>query len=188
MLRSTHAHSIRWTLGRLWQHMLGGFHLWIEVPPLWCFKILNNVLTSKQRYSWRLLRWELLVALVKDVQVEQELPVCSPAAASCWGDPADIEHTAQQNLKAMLGVQHSTVQLCACSCKLRCGSPAPLPKASGFPGRINTSTDLGVTSTCCLFFQKTNCIHSCICMHTWFILVPIFLFLCNATFVCCSWK
>lgn len=90
------------------------------------------------------------------------------------------------SLKAMLGVQHSTAQLRACSCELPCGSPAPVPKASGFPGRMSTPTALGVTSSCCLFFPL--CVCSRICIHTWFIPVLIFLFLCNATFVCCSWK
>lgn len=199
MLRRAHAHRIRWTLGRLRHSMLCRYSLGTEVPPLWSFEIVHNVLTNKQLYSWRLLRWEPLAALLdmgKDVQVEQKLSAGSSAAASCWSDPAEMgthteQHslgatlvcTAQHSLKALQDVQHSTVQLCACSCKLWCGSPAPLPKASGFPGRINAPTDRGVTSTCCLFFLL--CVQLCICIHTWFILVPIFLFLCNATFVCC---
>lgn len=40
MLRSTHAHSIRWTLSRLWHSMLGRCHPWTEVPRLWSSRCL----------------------------------------------------------------------------------------------------------------------------------------------------
>lgn len=125
MLRRAHAHSVRWTLGRCRHSMLYRYCLWTKVPPLWSFKIGHNVLTSKQLYSWRLLIWELLAApldMGKDVQMEQELPAGSSAAASCWCDPAEVgtqthrtaqpgghtgvtaeQSTAQRSLKALLG-------------------------------------------------------------------------------------
>lgn len=117
MLRRAHAHSVRWTLGRCRHSMLYRYRLWTEVPPLWSFKIVHNVLTSKQLYSWRLLIWELLAApldMGKDVQVEQELPAGSSAAASCWCDPAEVgtqtHRTAQPGGHTGVTAQHSTAK------------------------------------------------------------------------------
>ncbi|KAF2980513.1 hypothetical protein EK904_006327, partial [Melospiza melodia maxima] len=154
MLRRTYAHSIRWTLCRHRHSMLCRYRLWTEVPPLWSFKIVHNVLTTENfwlhRWTWaKMYRWSRsclqapLLQTAAEVTLQRWGHTHTHTEQHSQGATLVSQHsTAQHSLKTLLGAQHNTVQLCVCSCKLRCGSPAPLSKESGFPGRINRLTDL----------------------------------------------